>query len=163
MLIWPASLSVKGASKRMSWFPPIFSGALVNATVLTLLFRNVAVKKRFSRGVLANTARFLRISSLETVCFLAPEGITNFGTALAKHCNHVFCSFVLQIDWLKLFPGGLRSSIWCKWLGDETKCRSSSGLPLDQGRAINSPRGPLWEGRVNGGPYLMEVEASFDL
>ena len=53
------------------------------------------LKKRFSRRVLANTARFLRITSLETVRFLAPEGITNFGTALAKQCNHVFCSFVL--------------------------------------------------------------------
>ena len=37
-------------------------------------------------------------ASLETLRYLAPEGITNFGIALAKHCNLVFCSFVLQID-----------------------------------------------------------------
>jgi len=47
---------------------------------------------------LANTARLLCLSSLKTLRFLAAEGITNFGTALAKHCNNVFCSFVLQID-----------------------------------------------------------------
>jgi len=66
---------------------------------LTLLLESFAEKKkRFSRGFLANTARFLRISSLETVRFLAPRGITNFGAVQAKHCNHVFCSFVLQIN-----------------------------------------------------------------
>jgi len=35
MSIWSASLSVKGASKFMSLFSPTFSGALVNAIVLT--------------------------------------------------------------------------------------------------------------------------------
>jgi len=55
-------------------------------------------KERFSRGVLANTARFLRYISLETFPFLAPGGITDFGIALAKHCNLAFCSFVLHID-----------------------------------------------------------------
>jgi len=62
--IWPASLSVKGASKPISWFSPTFSGALVNATVLlTLLLKSFTEKKRFSRSVLANTARFLRFLS----------------------------------------------------------------------------------------------------
>ena len=28
---------------------------------------------------------------------------TGFGIALAKHCNLVFCSFVLRIDWWKPF------------------------------------------------------------
>jgi len=70
MSIWPASLSVKGASKLMSWFPPTFSGVLGDATVLTLLLKSFAEKKkRFSRGVLANTARFLRFLSLETLPF----------------------------------------------------------------------------------------------
>jgi len=55
-------------------------------------------KKSFSRGILANTTRFLRFLSLETLPFLAPDGITDFGIALAKHCNLAFCSFVLQID-----------------------------------------------------------------
>jgi len=40
----------------------------------------------------------LRFASLETLRFLAAEGITNFGIALAKHCNLVFCSIVLQIN-----------------------------------------------------------------
>jgi len=55
-------------------------------------------KKKHRKTNIINTARLLRISFLETLHFLAPEGITNFGTALAEHCNHVFCSFVLQID-----------------------------------------------------------------
>ena len=90
MSIWPARLSVQGASKLMSWFPPTFS----------------VKKRRFSRGVSANTARFLRFASLQTLRILAPEGIANFGITLAKHCNIIFCSFVLQIDWWKPFLRG---------------------------------------------------------
>jgi len=30
--------------------------------------------------------------------FLVAEGITDFGIALAKHCNLAFCSFVLQLN-----------------------------------------------------------------
>jgi len=63
-----------------------------------LLLERFAEKKRFSRGVLANIARFLRFASFGTLRFLAPEGITNSGIALAEHCNLVFCSSVLQID-----------------------------------------------------------------
>jgi len=55
-------------------------------------------RKRFSRGGLANTARFLRFFFLETLPFLAPDGITDFGIALAKNYNLAFCSFVLPID-----------------------------------------------------------------
>jgi len=29
---------------------------------------------------------------------MAADGITDYGTGLAKHCSLVFCSFVLQID-----------------------------------------------------------------
>ena len=57
--------------------------------VLTLLLKSFAGKKSFSRGVLANTARFLRFFSLETLPFLAADGITDFGIALFKHCNFV--------------------------------------------------------------------------
>jgi len=35
--------------------------------------------------------------------FIAPDGITDFDISQAKHCNLVFCSFVLRIDWLKPF------------------------------------------------------------
>jgi len=28
----------------------------------------------------------------------APDGVADFGIALAKHCNLAFCSFVLQLD-----------------------------------------------------------------
>jgi len=52
MSIWPARLSVNGASKLILWFPPTFAGALVNGTALTLLLENFAEKKRFNRGVL---------------------------------------------------------------------------------------------------------------
>ena len=171
MSIWPARLSVKGTSKLMSWFSPTFSGALVKPTLVWRCCLKVLLKNKwFSRGVLVNTARFLRISSLETLRFLAPEGITDFGTALAKHCNHDFCSFVLQINWLKRFltdhatacaVNGLASIytflMWHKdssyrkknafppyvTLYDETKSRSSARLPVDLGWAINFARGPL--------------------
>jgi len=95
MSIWPASLSVKGASKLTSLFLPTFSGALVNATALTLLLESFAGKKTFNRGVFANTADSSTFSPLR---FLVADGITDFCIALAKHCNLVFCSFVLQID-----------------------------------------------------------------
>jgi len=42
---WPARLTVKGASKPMSRFPPTFSGALVDATASTLLLESFAEKK----------------------------------------------------------------------------------------------------------------------
>jgi len=77
MSIWPANLSAKGASELMSWFSSTFSGALVDTTVLTLLLERFAdKKKRFSRGVLANTVRFLRFFPLEILRFFAPDGIT---------------------------------------------------------------------------------------
>jgi len=62
-----------------------------------LLKRFAEKQKRFSRSVLVNTARFFHSFSLETLRFLAPHGITDFGISLAKHCNLAFCSFVLQI------------------------------------------------------------------
>ena len=80
-------LSVKGDWKLMSWFSPTFLGALVNVTVLTLLLKSSAEKKTFQSRRLANSARFLRFFSLETPPFLAPDGITDFGIALAKHCK----------------------------------------------------------------------------
>ena len=51
-------------------FTFIFRGALVNATGLTLLLESFARKKRFSRGVLANTARSLRFFFFEALGFL---------------------------------------------------------------------------------------------
>ena len=87
MSIWPASLSMKGASKLVSWVLPAFSGTLVNATVLTLLLKSFA-EKSFSRGVLANTARSVRFF-LEALPFLAADRITDFGIALAKLSNLV--------------------------------------------------------------------------
>jgi len=67
------------------------------AEVTQLLLKRFA-EKSFSRGVLANTARILHFFSLETSPYLSPDGIADFGIALAKHCNLAFCSFVLQID-----------------------------------------------------------------
>ena len=95
---------------------PTFSGVLVNTTVLMLLLKSVAGKKCFSRGALANTARFLRFYCLETLPCLAADGITDFGIAQTKHCNLIFCSFVLQIDWSKSFSDGPSNNMWCKWL-----------------------------------------------
>jgi len=106
----------------MSWFSPTFSGALVNATVSTLLLKSFAGKKRFSRGVLANTARFLRFFSWETLPFFAADGITDFGIALAyKHCNFVSALSFYKSTNQKLFltehaiTCGLTSFIclWC--------------------------------------------------
>jgi len=84
----------------MSLFLPTFLGAPVNATVLTLLLKSFAEKKRSSLGVSANIAVSCIFSPLR---FLVADGITDFGIAQAKHCNLVFCSFVLQLDWLKSF------------------------------------------------------------
>ena len=90
--------------------------------VLTSLLFNVAAwklcwkKKRFSRGVLANTVRFLRFFSLESLWFFAHDGITDFGIAVDKHCKLALCSFVLQIDWSKTFSDGPRNNMWCKWV-----------------------------------------------
>ena len=103
-----------GTPVEKQW--PTFSGVLVNTTVLMLLLKSFVGKKCFSRGVLANTARFLRFYSLETLPFLAADGITDFGIAQAKHCNLVFCSFVLEIDWSKTFSDGPSNNMWCKWL-----------------------------------------------
>jgi len=45
------------------------------------------------------------------------DDIADFGIALPyKHCNLAFCSFVLQMDWLKTFSDGRRNNMWCKWL-----------------------------------------------
>jgi len=44
------------------------------------------------------------------------DGITDFGIALATHCNLVVCSFVLQIDWSKTFSDRTRNNMWWKWL-----------------------------------------------
>jgi len=51
---------------------------------------SLAGKNHFSRTGLANTARFLRFFSLETLPFLAADGITNFGIAPAKHYSLAF-------------------------------------------------------------------------
>jgi len=93
---------------------------------------------------------------------MAADGITDYGTGLAKHCSLVFCSFVLQIDWSKTFladhaitcgANGSTSFI-CLWsnariaaiggkvrfhqspyvtLYDETKVAVQLGLPTDSG------------------------------
>jgi len=47
------------------------------------------LKKSFSRGVLANTARSVCFFFLEALPFLAADRITDFGIALAKHSNLV--------------------------------------------------------------------------
>ena len=91
------------------------SGVPVNTTVLMLLLQSFAGKKCFGRGVLASTARFPRFFPLETLPFLAADGIADFGIAQAKHCNLIFCSFVLQIDWSKTISDGPSNNIWCKW------------------------------------------------
>ena len=70
------TLQFPGTPVEKHW--PTFSGALVNATVLTLLLKSFAEKKCFSSGVLANTGRFLRFFSWETLSFLAPDGINRF-------------------------------------------------------------------------------------
>jgi len=83
------------------------------------VLRSFAERKTFRSRRLANTASFLHFFSLQTLPFLAPDGITDFGIALAKHCNLAFCFFVLQINWSKTFfdrtkQNGLSKFI-CSW------------------------------------------------
>ena len=106
-------------------------------------------KKRFCRGLLANTARFLRISSLQTLRILAPEGIAQFGIALAKHCTLVFFSFVLQIDWWKPYRRNTHS-MWCKWLDITTfMCLRCNTTMVAIGRKVRFHHTLcLWETKV---------------
>jgi len=67
-----------------------------NVLIFTFILR--CSKKRFSRGVLANTDRSLRFFLRTFALFIAPGSITDFGIAQAKHYNLIFCSFVLRID-----------------------------------------------------------------
>jgi len=62
------------------------------------VLRGFAERKTFQSRRLANTASFWHFFSLQTLPFLAPDGITNFGIAQAKQCNLAFCFFVLQIN-----------------------------------------------------------------
>jgi len=71
MSTWSATLGVKAASKLVSWFSPTWcSGQRHCFNVAAWKF---CCKKRFSLGVLADIAGSLRIISLETLRFLAPE------------------------------------------------------------------------------------------
>jgi len=63
-----------------------------------LLLESITGKKRFSRGVLLTLPDACALPPQETLRILAPEGIANFGIALAKHFNLVFSFFILQID-----------------------------------------------------------------
>ena len=104
MSIWPARLSVKLVSKLMSWFLPEFSGALINATALKRCCLKVLLEKAIESRRFCQHCQILAFVLLRSFgLFVAPDGITvtGFGIALAKHCNLVFCSFVLQIDWIK--------------------------------------------------------------
>jgi len=56
-----------------------------------LLLQSFGEKKRFSGGVLANAARFLRFFLLRSFAIFSSDGITDFGIALAKHCKLAFC------------------------------------------------------------------------
>jgi len=47
---------------------------IFRCSVLTMLLKSFAEIKRFSRGILADTAGFLRFFSLQALSFLAPGG-----------------------------------------------------------------------------------------
>jgi len=89
MSIWPASRLLKVLRNLCRAFQLHFQPLFQRCCLKALLKKN-----HFSRGVLANTARFLRF--VETLLYSAPDGITDFGIALAKHYNLAFCSFVLR-------------------------------------------------------------------
>jgi len=100
---------------QVLWLTPLLKRCCLKALVK---------KKSFNGGVLADTARFLRFFLLRNFAIFSSDGITDFGIAPAKHCKLVFCSFLLQIDWLKPFltehamtrgVNGLTSFIclWC--------------------------------------------------
>jgi len=79
------------------------SDGSVNATALILLLEILLEKAIQSRRISwhCQILAFFLVRSF--ALFTAPDGITGFGIPLAKHCNLVFCSFVLRIDWLKPF------------------------------------------------------------
>jgi len=43
------------------------------------------------------------------------DGSIDFGIALAKRCNLVFCSIVLQIHRSRTFSDETRNNMWCNW------------------------------------------------
>jgi len=61
-----------------------------NVTALKLLLESFDTKS----DSVAGFCKRCQILAL----FIAPDGITDFGIAQAKHCNFVFCSFVLRTD-----------------------------------------------------------------
>jgi len=79
---------------------------------------------------------------------------TGFCIALAKHCNLIFCSFVLRIDWWKPFltdyaitcgVNGLNSfmCLWCNTtiVAIGGKCISTTCYPLWRNKgAVRLPR-----------------------
>jgi len=62
--------------------------------LLEVLLEKAIQSRRFSYQCLIITF-FLHRSF---VLLIVPDGITDFGIAQAKHCNLVFCSFVLRLD-----------------------------------------------------------------
>ena len=64
---------------------------------LKVLLKKAIQSRRYSQHCQILTLSRLRSFAL----FIAPDGITDFAIALAEHCNLVFCSFVLRIDWSK--------------------------------------------------------------
>jgi len=76
------------------------------------------------------------------------DGVTDFGSSLAKHCNLAFCSFVLQIDWSKTFSDGTRNNmgvnaltsficLWCnaRIVAIGRKLRFHHTLPMTKQRS----------------------------
>ena len=78
---------------QVLWFTP-----LIQRCCLKVLLEKAIQSRRFSYHCQI-LALFLRSFAL----FIASDGITDFSIAQAKHCNLVFCSFVLRIDWSKFF------------------------------------------------------------
>jgi len=62
--------------------------------MLEILQEKVIQSRRFSYHCQILAFFLLRSFAL----FIAPDGITGFGIVLTKHCNLVFCSFILRID-----------------------------------------------------------------
>jgi len=124
MSIWPASPSVKGASKLMSWFSPTFSGALVNATVLTLLLKSFDEKKNVS--------------------------VTAFWLTLPDFCVFILRSFaIFSFWWLGQFflPKNLITWLYFSenmTLYDQTKMTELKHATTVQRSITNENRHKIW-------------------
>jgi len=114
--IWPARLSVKVVSKLMSWFSPSFSGALVNATALTLLLGSSARKNYLVAAFQLTLPDPCPVSSQKLCAFHSSWWHYRFRHRASYTLQSRFLLFRSTNRLIKTFSDGPRNNMWCKWL-----------------------------------------------